>query len=378
MLYSSLRDAIKTYYDTVSTVMTNKTLTTPTIASFVNATHNHQNAAGGGTLTTAALDNDAVTNAKLANMAQNTIKGRITASTGDPEDLTAANVRTIINVADGADVTGTAITALTTKTTPVDADAVVITDSAAAGVPKRTTWANIKATLKTYFDTLYGLLATANTWTQQNQFNPANTTGVGLGVTRNLTATSTDSPVVSILQDHASDDQAALRIGQDGTGNILEIQTGGATFISVPQFDSTNGIARMDFRDSDIIDISPGSITTAQTWTLTFTCVAGNRNGGIVELFLTGFGSANGTSTLRMVYKASIAFYRNVTGDTSGVIVNEHINNIVGITLTGPTAIADGFTYTIVPTVGTINRVGALIVMTGTGAGNTIVTSAVA
>src|SRR6266404_5138908 len=30
--------------------LTNKTLTTPTIASFVNATHSHQNAAGGGTL----------------------------------------------------------------------------------------------------------------------------------------------------------------------------------------------------------------------------------------------------------------------------------------------------------------------------------------
>jgi hypothetical protein len=35
--------------------LTNKTLTTPTIASFTNATHNHQNAAGGGTLAEAAL-----------------------------------------------------------------------------------------------------------------------------------------------------------------------------------------------------------------------------------------------------------------------------------------------------------------------------------
>lgn len=43
-------------------------------------------------------------NTLLADMAQNTIKGRITASTGAPEDLTAANVRTIINVADGAEV----------------------------------------------------------------------------------------------------------------------------------------------------------------------------------------------------------------------------------------------------------------------------------
>lgn len=35
---------------TDSQTLTNKTLTTPTIASFVNATHNHQNAAGGGQL----------------------------------------------------------------------------------------------------------------------------------------------------------------------------------------------------------------------------------------------------------------------------------------------------------------------------------------
>ena len=35
--------------------LTNKTLTTPTIASFANATHNHTNAAGGGTLTGAAI-----------------------------------------------------------------------------------------------------------------------------------------------------------------------------------------------------------------------------------------------------------------------------------------------------------------------------------
>jgi hypothetical protein len=43
----------------------------------------------------------------------------------------------------------------TAKTTPVDADEMGITDSAASYVLKKVTWANIKATLKTYFDTLY-------------------------------------------------------------------------------------------------------------------------------------------------------------------------------------------------------------------------------
>ena len=43
-----------------------------------------------------------VTNAMLSTIGTATIKGRITAATGNVEDLTAANVRTIINVADGA------------------------------------------------------------------------------------------------------------------------------------------------------------------------------------------------------------------------------------------------------------------------------------
>lgn len=45
--------------------------------------------------------------------------------------------------------------AATGKTTPVDADELPLVDSAASNVLKKLTWANVKATLKTYFDTLY-------------------------------------------------------------------------------------------------------------------------------------------------------------------------------------------------------------------------------
>lgn len=48
------------------------------------------------------IDNDVVTNAKLANMASGTMKGRVTAGDGDPEDLSAVQVRSFLNVADGA------------------------------------------------------------------------------------------------------------------------------------------------------------------------------------------------------------------------------------------------------------------------------------
>lgn len=47
---------------------------------------------GFGTVATAGIANDAVTNAKLANMTTKTYKGRTTGSTGDPEDVAAATV----------------------------------------------------------------------------------------------------------------------------------------------------------------------------------------------------------------------------------------------------------------------------------------------
>jgi hypothetical protein len=54
--------------------------------------------------------------------------------------------------------------AATTKATPVDADELSLFDSAASFVRKKLTWANLKATLKAYFDGLYAPLDTA-AWT---------------------------------------------------------------------------------------------------------------------------------------------------------------------------------------------------------------------
>ena len=74
--------------------------------------------------------------------------------------VNAISLRTHINVEDGADVTdavniASSINGATGKTTPVDGDSVGLIDSEASNVLKNLTWANIKATLKTYFDTLY-------------------------------------------------------------------------------------------------------------------------------------------------------------------------------------------------------------------------------
>lgn len=53
----------------------------------------------------------------------------------------------------------TDLAAAATKTTPVDTDTMPLNDSAASNALKKVSWANIKATLKNYFDTLYASAA---------------------------------------------------------------------------------------------------------------------------------------------------------------------------------------------------------------------------
>jgi len=87
-----------------------KNLTTTEVRTLLNVedganNYSHPNhtgdvtSSGDGATTIAA---DAVSNSKLADMATGRIKGRSTVGTGDPEDLTAGQIRTLINVADGA------------------------------------------------------------------------------------------------------------------------------------------------------------------------------------------------------------------------------------------------------------------------------------
>jgi len=89
------------------------------------------------------------------------------------ESSKLAGIEASADVTDAANV-GAAIHGATGKTTPVDADTLAVIDSAASNALKKTTWANIKATLKTYFDTLYNLYVL-----------PAPTTTVIGGVKRN-------------------------------------------------------------------------------------------------------------------------------------------------------------------------------------------------
>lgn len=74
----------------------------------------------------------------------------------DTEKSKLSGIEASADVTD-ADNVGSSIHGASGKTTPVDADTLPMIDSAASNVLKKVTWANLKTTLKTYFDTLYNL-----------------------------------------------------------------------------------------------------------------------------------------------------------------------------------------------------------------------------
>jgi hypothetical protein len=86
-------------------------------------------------------------------------------TTGSAAKLTTIRTINGVNFDGTADITiiAEATHAATSKATPVDADELPIVDSASSNVLKKLTWTNLKATLKTYFDTLYA--PAWQTWT---------------------------------------------------------------------------------------------------------------------------------------------------------------------------------------------------------------------
>ena len=128
-------------------------------STFDPSAHKTSHATGGGDALTAADIGAATaghdhtgTYQPLATVLTNTTAAFTTA-----QETKLGGIEALADVTDAGNV-GTAIDGATAKTTPVDADTVALIDSAAGNVLKKLSWANIKATAKTYFDTLYAVV----------------------------------------------------------------------------------------------------------------------------------------------------------------------------------------------------------------------------
>ena len=90
--------------------------------------------------------NNTLTNDKLAKVATNTLKGRKSANQGNVEDLSASDVRAMLDIQKGADATNTVLEAAG-DTTIADNDKLVLVDvSVSSGSKIRTVlWSAIKA-----------------------------------------------------------------------------------------------------------------------------------------------------------------------------------------------------------------------------------------
>ena len=95
---------------------------------------------------------NSISNDKLAQVATNTIKGRKSAGQGNVEDLSASDVRAMLDIQKGADVTNTVLEAAG-DTTIADNDKLVLVDvSVSSGSKIRTVlWSAIKTALNNLF-----------------------------------------------------------------------------------------------------------------------------------------------------------------------------------------------------------------------------------
>lgn len=196
----------------------------------------------------------------------------------------------------GATDTAAAIHGADAKTTPVDADTTALIDSAASNDLKKVSWANIKATLKAYFDTLYYVV------------------GGALGTPSSGTLTNCDGLPASALV--ASTSQAV------GFGSI---NLGHATDTTITR--SASGVIAVE--GHDLAKTEPG--VNAQTGT-SYTLVLADK-GRIVTM------NNENSNTLTIPANGSVAFplgtIINVLQIGAGVTT---ITGDTGVTLNGVSA----------------------------------------
>lgn len=202
---------------------------------------------------------------------------------------------------------GPLIAATTGKTTPVDGDSTILSDSEASGAQKKLTWANLKATLKTYFDSLYqaALGYTAeNTSNKSNSYTLTSTTTYpntkalvdGLAAER----TYAEGLVVGLWDDRGNFDASVNAYpSSGGSGTAGAIMKGDIWTISVTGTLPTGLVVEVGDTVRALVD-SPGN--TQSNW-----AIAQNNIGYVPE------NQANKTGTITG-NESSVTLYATIKG----------------------------------------------------------------
>lgn len=253
---------------------------------------NHTGDVTGSTVLTIA--NDAVSNAKLANMTANSIKGRIT-GTGDPQDLTATQVRTIINVANGATANST--------------DATLLDRNNHTGTQLASTISNFQTTVSANTDVI------ANTAKVTNQTHTGDVTGSTL-----LTAQPAMITGKALVTAVSGD----LILIVDATDGLLK-RVDASDFLS-------GGVAQLD----DLSDVTIGTPVSSTATTLRLLADA-NTDGTYTVIDWTpptgGGGEANdgtnlGAGSQIFTTKSGVNLQFRSLVDTPEIVITQNANDL--------------------------------------------------
>lgn len=173
---------------------------------------------------------------------------------------------------------GAQIAASTAKTTPVDADHLALSDSAASDAGKKLSWANLKATLKTYFDgfysaggmTLLGTITTTSGTTQPLTNIPSGYKSLRL-LFRGVSASGTFGLTLALSSTNGGAYGAAVAIT---TGTSINIARGVYGVIDI--FGYTEAVTGKAISGALVTDNSVLSLGTIPPGALTNTAAACN------------------------------------------------------------------------------------------------------
>lgn len=185
------------------------------------------------------------------------------------EQTKLSGIEAAADVTDAGNV-GSAVHGSTGKTTPVDADTMPLIDSAASNVLKKVTWANIKATLKTYLDTLYSAIGHSHAF---SAITSKPTTLSGYGITdaqpldsdlttiAGLTAT-TDNFMVANSSAWASRTPAQALVHLGITASAAELNALDGITATVTELNYTDGVtSNIQTQLDGKLDESGGTMT---------------------------------------------------------------------------------------------------------------------